>query len=350
MNLYEELWKQLPIPGFVVNPLDNVIGLNVFAEQFLGVSQKLVVEQKIWTFLRCDNLISQGFERARSNNLTILINDVSAHGRNTSPSVCSVYISPLSSEEQNLLLLLIPIEGLGYQSNKMLLTTSAQSVIGMGEMLAHEIKNPLAGIIGAAQLLSISLPTEDQEMTDLIVQESKRIVSLLEQVEQFGDVTPPKFVNVNIHDVLDQSAKTAEFGFAGNIKMVKEYDPSLPSLSGDKNQLIQVFLNLLKNSCEAIDKNGEIRIRTFYNRSLGPIKLGQDGQRLPLHIEIIDNGTGLPDSIAKHIFEPFISSKNNSKGLGLALVSKILNQHAAHIVVTSKPGETMFRISFPISS
>ena len=107
---------------------------------------------------------------------------------------------------------------------------------------------------------------------------------------------------------------------------------------------------MLKNSCEAIDKNGEIRIRTFYNRSLGPIKLGQDGQRLPLHIEIIDNGTGLPDSIAKHIFEPFISSKNNSKGLGLALVSKILNQHAAHIVVTSKPGETMFRISFPISS
>ena len=347
MNLYEELWKQLPIPGFVVNPLDNVIGLNVFAEQFLGVSQKLVVEQKIWTFLRCDNLISQGFERARSNNLTILINDVSAHGRNTSPSVCSVYISPLSSEEQNLLLLLIPIEGLGYQSKKMVRTTSTQSVIGMGEMLAHEIKNPVAGIIGAAQFLSMSLTAEEKVMTDLIVLESKRIVTLLNQVEQFGDVTPPNSTRVNIHDVLDRSARSAAMA---NIKMVKEYDPSLPSLSGDKNQLIQVFLNLLKNSCEAIDKNGEIRIRTFYNRSLGPIKLGQDGQRLPLHIEIIDNGTGLPDSIAKHIFEPFISSKNNSKGLGLALVSKILNQHAAHIVVTSKPGETMFRISFPISS
>ena len=350
MNLYEEIWKQLPLPGFVVDPLDNIIGLNVFAEQFLGVSQKLVFEQKIWTFLRGKNLISQGFERARSNNITILINDVSAHGRNTSPSVCSAHISPLSSDEQNLLLLLIPIEGLGYQSTRNLQTTSRQSVIGMGEMLAHEIKNPLAGIIGAAQLLSLSLPIEDKEMTDLIVQESKRIVSLLEQVEQFGDITPPKFMNVNIHDVLDQSVKTARFGFAGNIKMITEYDPSLPSLWGDKDQLIQVFLNLLKNSCESIDKKGEIRIRTFYNRSLEPIKLGQDGQRLPLHIEIIDNGTGLPDSIAKHIFEPFISSKNNSKGLGLTLVSKILNQHAAHIVVTSKPGETMFRISFPISS
>ena len=350
MNLYKELWKQLPIPGFVVDPLDNLIGLNVFAEQFLGVSQKLVLEQTIWTFLRGENLISQGFERARSDNITILINDVSAHGRNTSPSVCSAHISPLSSNELNLLLLLIPIEALGYQSNKMLQTTSAQSVIGMGEMLAHEIKNPLAGIIGAAQFLSISLPTEDKEMTDLIVQESKRIVSLLEQVEQFGDITPPKFVKVNIHDVLDQSVKTAEFGFAGNIKLIKEYDPSLPSLWGDKDQLIQVFLNLLKNSCEAIDKNGKIIIRTFYNRSLRPIKLGLEGQRFPLHIEIIDDGTGLPDIIAKHIFEPFVSSKNNSKGLGLALVSKILNQHAAHIVVTSKPGETMFRLSFPISS
>ena len=350
MNLYEEIWKQLPIPGFVVDPLDNVIGLNVFAEQFLGVSQKLVLDQKLWTFLRGENLIFQGFERARLNNRTILINDISAHGRNTTPTVCSAYICPLSSNEQDLLLLLIPTESLGYQSNKILQTTSAQSVIGMGDMLAHEIKNPLAGIIGAAQLLSISLPTEDKEMTELIVQESKRIVSLLEQTEQFGDITPPKFVNVNIHDVLDQSVKSTEFGFAGNIKLIKEYDPSLPSLWGDKDQLIQVFLNLLKNSCEAIDKNGKVIIRTFYNRSLRPIKLGRDGQILPLHIEIIDDGAGLPDIIAEHIFEPFVSSKNNNKGLGLALVSKILNQHAAHIVVISKPGETMFRISFPASS
>ena len=350
MNLYEELWKQLPIPGFVVDPLDNLIGLNPFAEQFIGISQKLVLRQKIWIFLRGENMISQGFARVRSENITILINDVSAHGRNTSPSVCTAHICPLSANEKNLLLLLIPFEGLEHQSNKMLQTTSVQSVIGMGEMLAHEIKNPLAGIIGAAQLLSTSLPTDDSEMTDLIVQESKRIVSLLEQVEQFGDITPPEFVEINIHDVLDQSVKSAEFGFAKKTRIIKEYDPSLPSLYGNKDQLIQVFLNLLKNSCEAIDNDGKIKIRTFYNRSLRPIKLGREGQRLPLHIEIIDDGTGLPDIIAKHIFEPFVSSKNNSKGLGLALASKILNQHTAHIFVTSKPGRTMFRISFPVSS
>jgi two-component system nitrogen regulation sensor histidine kinase GlnL len=349
MNLYEELWKQLPIPAFVVDPLDNVIELNVSAEQFLGISRKLVLDQKMWKFLLGENLIPEGLKRARSKNTSVLINDVSAYGRSTYDVVCSVHICPLPSNNQNVLLIIIPIEGLEYQSKKMVRTTSTQSVIGMGEMLAHEIKNPVAGIIGAAQFLSMSLTAEEIEMTDLIVEESKRIVSLLEQVEQFGDITPPKLMSLNIHDVLDQSVKTAKFGFAGNIKIIREYDPSLPSVWGDRDQLVQAFLNLVKNACEAVDQNGQIIIRTFYDGSLQSAKLGLDGQRLSLHIEIIDDGAGLLDSIAKHIFEPFVSSKNNSKGLGLALVSKILSQHAAHIEASSKLGKTIFRISFPLS-
>jgi len=228
--------------------------------------------------------------------------------------------------------------------------SSARSAIGMADMLAHEIKNPLAGITGAAQLLSMNLGSEDQEMTDLIVAESRRIVALLEQVEQFGNIRPPERRAVNIHDLLDRARKVAMVGFAANMKLVEDFDPSLPPTYVDGDQMLQVFLNLLRNAAEAAGKGGgTIRLRTFYDLSLRLRRKDGSGNALPLQVEFIDDGPGLPPEISADIFEPFVSGRENGTGLGLALVSKIISEHDGWITVDSAPGRTVFRISLPVA-
>ena len=348
MNLYQELWTLSPIPGLVIGLNDRILDVNVAAEHFLGVSSKMVLGNNVWNFLRGEDQLPSGINRVRAIGWPIVITDISAHGRNTEPRPCAAHLCPLGGDEHNILVLIIPHVTLENSRNEASPAAAAHSAIGMAEMLAHEIKNPLAGITGAAQFLSLSLPPEEQEMTDLIVEESRRIVALLEQVEQFGDVTPPNCAAVNIHDVLDQASRSATFGFAGNIKIIKNYDPSLPNVWVDPDQMVQVFLNLIKNACEALGEVGEILVRTFYDPSLRRGLPDSYGQRTPLHVDITDNGPGLPEAISKHVFDPFVSSKHNGKGLGLALVSKIVAHHNAWVSVLSRPGQTTFRISLPV--
>jgi two-component system nitrogen regulation sensor histidine kinase GlnL len=227
---------------------------------------------------------------------------------------------------------------------------AAKSAIGMAEMLAHEIKNPLAGITGAAQLLATGLSGEDLELTDLIVEESRRIVKLLEQVEQFGNVRPPELRPVNIHDVLDRAKQSAAVGFGAHMRFHEDYDPSLPRTMADADQLLQVFLNLLKNACEAAGREGgTIRLHTFYEPSLRLRRKDGAKARLPLQIEVIDDGPGIPADIAADMFEPFVSGHENGTGLGLALVSKLLADIGGWISVESVPGRTVFRMSLPLA-
>jgi len=215
-------------------------------------------------------------------------------------------------------------------------------------MLAHEIKNPLAGITGAAQLLSMNLKAEDLELTDLIVEETRRIVKLLEQVEQFGNLSPPDRKPVNVHDVLDRARRSALLGFGAQMKIIEDYDPSLPLALGDPDQLVQVVLNLLKNASEAAgDAGGKIRLHSYFEHSFRLRRSDGSGQSLPLQIEVIDDGPGLPPDIKDDIFDPFVSGKENGTGLGLALVSKIISDHNGWISVDSVPGRTVFRISLP---
>jgi two-component system nitrogen regulation sensor histidine kinase GlnL len=214
-------------------------------------------------------------------------------------------------------------------------------------MLAHEIKNPLAGIAGAAQLLSMGLRGEDRELTDLIVAETRRIVALLEQVEQFGDQRPPRRRAVNIHDVLERARRSATVGFGAHMRILDDYDPSLPAVWADPDQLLQVLLNLLKNAAEASPRGGVIRLRSYYEAGLQRRAEGGRRVSLPIHVEVIDDGPGLPPAIADSVFEPFVSGRPNGTGLGLALVSKIVAAHEGWITVDSRPGRTVFRLSLP---
>jgi two-component system nitrogen regulation sensor histidine kinase GlnL len=247
-----------------------------------------------------------------------------------------------------MLLMISPRELAGRMTQNHSVKSAAKSAIGMAEMLAHEIKNPLAGITGAAQLLSMNLSPEDLELSDLIVEESRRIVKLLEQVEQFGNLSPPDLRPVNIHDVLDRARRSALLGFGGHMSIIEDYDPSLPLAYGDPDQLLQVVLNLLKNASEAAgNTSGTIRLHSYFEHSFRLRRADGTGQSLPLQIEIIDDGPGLPAGIAADIFDPFVSGKENGTGLGLALVSKIISDHGGWISVTSVPGQTVFRLSLP---
>ena len=196
----------------------------------------------------------------------------------------------------------------------------------------------------------MNLAPEELELTDLIVAESRRIVKLLEQVEQFGNLSPPQLQPVNLHDVLDRARRSALLGFGAHMKMSEAYDPSLPLAFGDPDQLLQVLLNLLKNASQAADpKGGTIHLRSFYEHSFRLRRSDGAGNQLPLQIEVIDDGPGLPERIKDDIFDPFVSGRENGTGLGLALVSKIVSEHGGWISVTSVPGRTVFRLSLPVA-
>ncbi len=343
------LWSSLPVPALLLDAEDVIVLSNPAAESFLNMSAKSLSGQRLWEKVMIDAPLEAPFARARKNRTSLFVNDVDVGGGERPPMLCNLQFAPLQGTEDAMIVMISPREIASRINQNHSSEKAAKSAIGMAEMLAHEIKNPLAGITGAAQLLSMGLSPEDQEMTDLIVEESRRIVKLLEQVEQFGNLRPPVLKPVNIHDVLDRARQSAAVGFGAHMLFIEEYDPSLPQTIADADQLLQVFLNLLKNAAEANKAGGAIRLHTFYDASLRVHRSDGTQSRLPLQIEIIDDGPGLPPEIADDIFEPFISGKENGTGLGLALVSKLIGDAGGWISVDSVPGRTVFRISLPLA-
>jgi two-component system nitrogen regulation sensor histidine kinase GlnL len=345
------VWASLPIPALLVGPDGRIAEVNPAGELFLNASSRSLMGQPVLDRLSIDAPMDEAFDRARANQSPLFINDVDVTTGERPPVQCNVQVAPMHDNPDVVLLLISPRDLADRLGRAMQVKSAAKSAIGMAEMLAHEIKNPLAGISGAAQLLSMGLSAEDRELTDLIVEETRRIVKLLEQVEQFGNLRPPERRPVNIHDALDRARKSAMVGFAAGLTIVEDYDPSLPPTWADPDQLMQVFLNLIKNASEAIGRagtGGTIRLHTFYDLSLRLRRRDGTGAALPLQIEVIDDGPGIPPDIAGEIFEPFVSGRENGTGLGLALVSKIISDHDGWITVDSVPGRTVFRVSLPM--
>ncbi|MDA5094791.1 ATP-binding protein [Aliiroseovarius sp. KMU-50] len=338
------LWSSLPIPALELSAEGVILKVNSAAESFLNQSERVLKGKPCADSVPLALDLNEAFGRVLAAQGVLYVDSVGLTPTASPPCDVNVQIATMGD---GLLMLLHPrqAEQLGQVEG----IRAARQAIGMAEMLAHEIKNPLAGITGSAQLLSMGLGSEDRELTDLIVAESRRIVALLDQVEQFGDLRPPATDEVNIHDLLERARATARVGFAGGCEISEVYDPSLPLTLVDADQMMQVFLNLLKNASEAAGPKGKIIVRTFYDAGLH--RRSKDGQRLalPLQVEITDNGPGLPPDIEDHIFDPFVSGRENGTGLGLALVSKILTDHGGLITVKSQPGKTTFRVSLPVA-
>jgi two-component system nitrogen regulation sensor histidine kinase GlnL len=213
-------------------------------------------------------------------------------------------------------------------------------------MLAHEVKNPIAGIRGAAQLLEQTVGQEDRALTRLIRDEADRVCALVDRMEVFSDGGPLEREAVNIHEVLSRARMLAQSSFGSHLRFVENYDPSLPAVYGNRDQLTQVFLNLVKNAAESAPvSGGEVVITTAYWHGVRfAVPGSQSRVHLPLMVSVQDNGEGIPEDLKAHLFEPFVSSKPRGKGLGLALVAKIIGDHGGVIEFESHPRQTVFRV------
>ena len=348
MNIdYEKVWMSIPLPSIVLNEDDIVVEVNPPGEGFLNASSKSLKNRSIWELINIGASLEESYKKVKKFNSPLFVTDVKVGANGREPIPCNIQIAPIIGHDGSTILLIAPREIAGRISQSKSVKAAAKSAIGMAEMLAHEIKNPLAGITGAAQLLSMGLSTADLEITDLIVAETRRILTLLEQVEQFGNLKPISPKPLNIHDVIDRARRSAQLGFSAHINFKEEYDPSLPLVYGDPDQLLQVFLNLIKNASEAQPNNGNIKLRTYFEHSYKLRRADGSGHSMPIQVEVMDNGPGVSEDIRDEIFDPFVSGRNNGTGLGLALTSKIISDHKGLISLDSKPGNTVFRISLP---
>lgn len=353
-------WNAIPLPGLILDRRGRVAAMNDAAEIWLNLSRnstlgKLLEGDEIGNRLRIGPPLRPLLARVLESDEPLYQPDtlfeIADRAGGHEDRRAAVHAGPAGAGGGAVMLLLVPQADAGLRYQSRAVRSAARSAIGMAEMLAHEIKNPLAGIRGAAQLMAMNASPEDREMAGMIVSESRRIVALLDQVERFGDTSAPRLAPVNLHDVLEQVRRSAVAGFARRIPVLTAYDPSLPPALADADQLIQVCLNLVKNAAEALSgtEAPAIRLHTFYDHTLRlpPDAADPAGRPLPLQIAIEDNGPGLPDAIADEVFEPFVSGRENGTGLGLALVSKIITDHGALIRVESRPGRTVFRLSLP---
>lgn len=346
--------QALPQPIVVCGEDRSIVFVNYAAEAFFGASLSVLARQRL------DDLIAFG------SPITSLVETVAQRrapmteyrvrvgsSRFGDERIADVFASPLSDNDGRIALLIQERTMADKIDRQMVSRGAARSVTGLASMLAHEIKNPLSGIRGAAQLLEQSVPSDEVPLAQLIREETDRIVDLIDRVEVFGDDRPMEREPINIHVVLDRVKLLAKSGVARGITFSEEYDPSLPPVYGNRDQLIQIFLNLVKNAAEALDRtqNPEIRLSTAFRPGIRISVTGVSERiSLPLEIIIEDNGPGVPPDILPFLFDPFVTTKTNGSGLGLALVAKIVGDHGGVIDCESRPGRTRFRILLPVAN
>ena len=348
--------QALPQPVIVIDEDRTVIFVNYAAETFFGASLSVLSRQRLDDLIAFGSPIvglAQAVAERRAPMTEYRVRVGSARfGDAADDRIVDVFASPLSELDGRVALLFQERTMADKIDRQLVSRGAARSVTGLASMLAHEIKNPLSGIRGAAQLLEQSVTSEELPLARLVREEVDRIVDLMDRVEVFGDDRPIEREPINIHVVLDRVKLLAKSGVARNVTFSEDYDPSLPPVWGNRDQLIQVFLNLVKNAAEALERTpkAEIRISTAFRPG---IRIAVQGvsQRisLPLEIVIEDNGPGIQPDLLPILFDPFVTTKANGSGLGLALVAKIVGDHGGVIDSDSRPGRTRFRVLLPVA-
>ena len=343
----------LPHPVVMVSADGSIANANAAAEAFFEASVTLLRRHTLRELVPFGSPLLSLVEQVRSRGAAVNEYRVDlGTPRNPGERLVDLHVAPVPERPDHIVVMLQERTIADKMDRQLTHRSAARSVIALAAMLAHEIKNPLSGIRGAAQLLEQSVGDEDRSLTRLICEEADRIVKLVDRMEVFTDQRPIEREPVNVHAVLEHVKRLAQSGFARHIKFVEEYDPSLPPVLANRDQLIQVFLNLVKNAAEAIGEeaaDGEICLSSSFRPG---VRLAVPGSKtrvaLPLEFCVRDNGPGVPEDLLPHLFDPFVTTKPSGSGLGLALAAKIIGDHGGIIECESQPRRTVFRVLMPI--
>ncbi|MGG5885633.1 two-component system sensor histidine kinase NtrB [Falsiroseomonas sp. HC035] len=340
----------LPIAAVVLDAQDRFRFANPAAELFFQHSAASLQSYTLRDLLPPDNRLFSVLAQIRLHDAPVSDHDLALESPRMRRLGVAAHGAPLPEMPGGVVLTLQDGSTAQMLDRQLNFRGAARSASAMAEMLAHEVKNPLSGIRGAAQLLEQGASEGDRELCQLIQDEVDRIRNLVERMDMFSE-RPVEQAEVNIHEVLDHVRRIALSGFAAHLKINQDYDPSLPPVWGNRDLLVQILLNLVKNAAEAVDpREGEISLATAYHHG---VRIAVPGSRervdLPLQVIVRDNGPGIPESVRATLFEPFVSTKRGGQGLGLALVAKLVADQGALIECDSRPGRTAFRISLPTS-
>lgn len=339
-------------PIIVAEADGMIVYANAAAEEFFATSLSHMIQTGLAHLLPSDSPLFSLIRNVASGGHRVSEYEVELDTPRIGPHLVTLQVAP-ASDAPGRVVVSIHDQSIARKIDFQLAhRNAARSMTAMSAILAHEIKNPLSGIRGAAQLLEQGVSLRERDLTRLICDEVDRICALVDRFEMFSDKPSIRNSAVNIHEVLDHVQRLAQNGFARNVHFLSVYDPSLPPVRGNRDQLIQVFLNLVKNAAEAVPKRkGEIVLSTNYRHGIRlAVGGGTERQHLPLVISVQDNGEGIPEDIRAHLFDPFITTKANGNGLGLAIVAKIVDDLGGAIEFDSQPGRTVFRVMLPVAS
>jgi two-component system, NtrC family, nitrogen regulation sensor histidine kinase GlnL len=340
----------LPAPVIVIDRDGKICMVNPAAEQFFGSSATALYETAFSALVALRSPVLALIDAVWRVGNTMSEYDIPLEGPRFGSRTVTIQAAPAGDAADQLILILHERSMVNKLHRQLTHRSAARSITAMAAMLAHEVKNPLSGIRGAAQLLERDADQDGRELTRLICDETDRIVALVDRMEAFSDHQPIHREAVNIHEVLERVRKLAQSGFARDARFIEEYDPSLPPVHGNRDLLVQVFLNIIKNAAEALpNTDGEVILSTAYRHGLRLAGSGGGARRhLPLMVAVTDNGAGIPEDLRANLFDPFVTGKRNGTGLGLALVAKVIGDHGGVIEFDSQPRRTVFRVFLPV--